>query len=105
MTILNITEVSGRVSYLQFYLELTKHTHFEFKMSNKKKDRKKLENILYKKYAGLWHHKTILSLISKYHRPQFYYKNGYFTYYNAFQFTEVPIEDEHIEIIKNFLYP
>lgn len=104
MLILNITEVFAKVPYLQFYLQLNEDTYFAFKFFCTKNNLIKLKII-----TGEFNDRVILwkKKINEHLWSIFYYKRKTFYYQNGHEITKINIDEDHLEVMENFMdnYP
>jgi len=105
MSFLTITEVFDSIPYLQFHLQVTESSYFAFEIVNTKKNRKKLWEIVdgLLSHVTLWKRKAMQNRLHPTRVAYFSYKNGIFYYYNSNFIAEIPVENEHLEMIRNFL--
>lgn len=105
MSFLTIAEVSDSTPYLQFHLQLTESSYFAFELLDTKKNRKKLWEIVdgLLPHVTLWKRKAMKNRLHSTRVAYFSYKNGIFYYYNSHFTVEIPVENEHLETIRNFL--
>ena len=101
MAILNIIEVQSKNPHLYFNLELRENTYFNFKLKYTKLNANKLRTIvkgLNKSKIVLWKQK-----INKNLWYIFYYYQGSFYYQNGYEVTIIPITNDDLESIHNFI--